>query len=438
MGLLIAGSVSVGCYTGSSDHDDFVSRASPSLIAEVRRLAGERGIVALPSAPEVRPALVELGRALAFDKELSGNRDISCMTCHQPELGTGDGRSLSIGQGAHGLGMQRVHPDGKFIARNAPPLFNLHAMDRLFWDGRVEELANGSVRTPAGGQLSAAMQRVFEFGAVSALGMFPVMSREEMRANTGNELAAVSDDDFVGLWSAIMDRLGDIPEYVTMFEAAYPGTDFDEMTFAHASNAIGGFIVTEFESNDSAWDRFLDGDSSALKTKELRGAKNFLSARCSICHNGSAFTDQSFHNVALAQLGPGTANGDDEGRFAHSGVASERFAFRTTPLRNVEVTGPYGHAGQFDDLFDFLDHYSESEVKLHEYDAGQLEPALQGTVLHNFEDIMRTRDPLLDGVVFRKKIFMDLESFMLALTDEAVFDLDSVRPSSVPSGLSID
>ena len=51
------------------------------------------------------PALVELGRALAFDKELSGNRDIACMTCHLPGLGTGDARSLSIGQGGTGLGL---------------------------------------------------------------------------------------------------------------------------------------------------------------------------------------------------------------------------------------------------------------------------------------------------------------------------------------------
>jgi cytochrome c peroxidase len=59
------------------------------------------------------------------------------MTCHLPTFGTGDGRSLSIGQGAAGLGPDRVHPTGDFIPRNAPPLFNLSAVEPFFWDGRV-------------------------------------------------------------------------------------------------------------------------------------------------------------------------------------------------------------------------------------------------------------------------------------------------------------
>ena len=42
---------------------------------------------------------------------------------------------------------------------------------------------------------------------------------------------------------------------------------------------------------------------------QLRGAKNFMSARCSICHNGPAFTDNKFHNVAVAQFGPGKGDG---------------------------------------------------------------------------------------------------------------------------------
>src|SRR5687768_14789326 len=73
-----------------------------ALAAEVRQLTAGRGIGPLERPPMVRPALVALGQALAFDKELSGNRDISCMTCHLPEQATGDGRSLAIGQGATG------------------------------------------------------------------------------------------------------------------------------------------------------------------------------------------------------------------------------------------------------------------------------------------------------------------------------------------------
>ena len=64
-----------------------------TLAAEVRSLAAGRGIVPLVRPAAVRPELVQLGQALAFDKILSGNRDISCMTCHLPTFGTGDGLS---------------------------------------------------------------------------------------------------------------------------------------------------------------------------------------------------------------------------------------------------------------------------------------------------------------------------------------------------------
>src|ERR687897_3023791 len=63
-----------------------------ALAAEVRQLTAGRRIGPLEPAPFVRPALAHLGQALAFDKILSGNRDISCMTCHLPSLGTGDFR----------------------------------------------------------------------------------------------------------------------------------------------------------------------------------------------------------------------------------------------------------------------------------------------------------------------------------------------------------
>src|SRR4030095_11151351 len=113
---------------------------------------------------------------------------------HMPGLGTGDGRSLSIGQGATGLGLDRVHPQSAFIPRNAPPLFNLHALKSNFWDGRVNTDQQGNFHTPAGDQLTTAMTRVFEFGPLSALPLFPVLSREEMRAFGGNELAAIPDN----------------------------------------------------------------------------------------------------------------------------------------------------------------------------------------------------------------------------------------------------
>jgi cytochrome c peroxidase len=416
--------------------------AVATLASEVRVLAAGRGIGPLTRPAPVRPELTRLGQALAFDKILSGNRDIACMTCHLPAFGTGDARSLSIGQGATGLGPSRVHPTGEFIPRNAPPMFNLFAMKPLFWDGRVVVDDRGRPVTPAGQRVNPHMSDAFEFGSLSALPLFPVVSREEMRASTGNELAAVSDKQTQQVWNDLMVRLGRIQEYRRLFEAAYPGTRYAEMNFGHASNAIAGFLIDRLAFNDSPWDRFLAGDDAAMSDVELRGAKNFLSAKCSICHNGPALTDNQFHNVAVAQFGPGKGDGpsghDDFGRERETGLAQDRYAFRTPPLRNVELTAPYGHDGAFFDLRDFVGHYSESHLKLNAFDGSGLEPVLQGTLLHNFDDILATRDTLLNGVFFAEQTIDEVTEFMKALTDPAARDLSAIAPARVPSGLPVD
>ena len=416
-----------------------------SLAAEVRQLTAGRGITRLGAPPRVRPALVRLGRALAFDKILSGNHDISCMTCHLPTLATGDARSLSIGQGATGLGVNRVHPQGIFIPRNSPALFNAFALRPLFWDGRVFQDDLGGFHTEAGSALTPGMVQVFEFGTLSAQPLFPVLSRAEMRANTGNELAAIGDDHQDQIWQALMTRLGRIREYRRLFEKAYPGQRFEGMTFAHASNAIAGFIVAKLAFNDSPWDRFLAGDDRALNPAQLQGAKNFMVARCSICHNGPALTDNKFHNVAVAQIGPGKGDGtlgqDDFGRMRVTGDPKDQYAFRTPPLRNVELTGPYGHDGAFVDLRAFVDHYSVSDAKLLGFSVAQLpklKPLLQGTLQSNLAAILATRDTLLKGVVFTDQQVDDVTEFMKALTDPAARNLQHVIPRHVPSGLPVD
>jgi cytochrome c peroxidase len=96
--------------------------------------------------------------------------------------------------------------------------------------------ASSATDSGATSQVTPAMAKAFEFGSVSALAMFPVTSRIEMRGSgSNNELAAIPDTDLPGIWSALMRRLGAIPEYRGLFEAAYPGTRFEETTFAHAS-----------------------------------------------------------------------------------------------------------------------------------------------------------------------------------------------------------
>jgi cytochrome c peroxidase len=352
-----------------------------------------------------------------------------------------DGRSVAIGQGATGLGTARVHPQGLFVHRNGPPLFNLHALSTLTWDGRVFLNSSGVVRTPNG--LLASQRATLECGTASALPMFPVLSRSEMRGNTGNELAAIPDDKHQKTWRFLMKRLGAIPEYRTMFQTAYPGQVFDSMSFAHAGNAMGCWIVNVFGATNTPWDRMLAGNDDAMTETQLLGARAFLTtARCSACHNGPLFTDSKFHNVAVAQVGPGFGNGpdghDDFGRERQTGNTKHRYQFRTPPLRNVELTGPYGHDGAIVNLRAWVDHYSQSDVKLRAYDPNQLEPLLRTTLQPTASAILLTRDTQLRNLVIPPETVDQITEFLKALTDPSSRDLSRVVPIRVPSGLSVD
>lgn len=239
-----------------------------------------------------------------------------------------------------------------------------------------------------------------------------------------------------------MARLGAIPEYRQLFEAAYPGTPFASMTFAHASNAMAGFFVDQLTFSNTPWDRFLAGDDAALTPQQFGGANVFMGAtgKCAGCHNGALFTDAKTRNVALAQFGPGEGNGprgnDDFGRINVTGVATDKYAFKTPALRNVELTGPYGHAGQFATLRGFVDHYSESDVKLANYDVSQIDPLLRGTLLPTTTDILATRAGGLNGLVLTPQQIDDITAYLLALTDPRARSLAGLTPVHVPSGLT--
>ena len=117
-----------------------------------------------------------------------------------------------------------------------------------------------------------------------------------------------------------------------------------------------------------------------------------------------------------------------------TGNAAEQYAFRTTPLRNVELTGPWGHAGQFTTLRAFVDHYSESDVKLRNFDVMQLEALLRGTVQPTTEAILATRDPLLAGVVFPASAADAVTAFLTALTDPRAREIQASPPGACRAG----
>ncbi len=468
---------------------------NPGLVDEVRDLIDERGITPLAVPAPIRPELVELGRSLFHDKILSGGRDVSCGTCHNAALGTTDRRPLNSGIKGHGVGLDRV--DGQVGGRHTQALFNLHTLENLTIDGKVAEV-DGNVIGLGLPVILPQYQVPFEDfpgvvapRVVAGQAMLPEVTFGEMLGVPGtdpdNELFACLAPDtplpvaFACIFDGYMARLGAVPEYVDLFETAYPGVSFSEMNFGHAGNAIAAYELTVFASNESPWDQFVAGDDCALGNKELRGAALFLDeeqGNCASCHSGNGFSDSEFHQTLAPTLGCGNdlprRNGD--GGFDDFGAArntyagpwlfggfgdeifpvAERYRWRTPPLRNVEFTAPYGRLGQYATLENFIEHYIDPVGALLDYDITQLpdtdfvdytafqcvHDSLHDSLLDNTDALLAAgQDPLMATVDINKKQQVKrLAAFLRALSDESAApeNLLSSIPTSVPSGLPVD
>ncbi|PUB14901.1 cytochrome-c peroxidase [Yoonia sediminilitoris] len=340
-----------------------------------------------PVYPEPDMARVELGQLLFYDPILSGNKSVSCATCHHPDFGTSDGVSLAIGDGGLGLGPdRRIDPDNApeaRIPRNAPGLWNLGATEftRFFHDGRLEldpSEPNG-IRTPLGADMTTGFD-----SPLAAQAMFPVLSGDEMAGHySENDISRAVRQGLLaqpgGAWEKIAGRVASIPEYEQRFAAALPG---DDITFAAIANVIADFIAFEWRADNALFDRAMAGTAS-LPQQAAQGMDLFYGrAGCADCHAGWLQTDHGFHAIALPQFGPGKAarfesHARDEGRLRVTGDPADAFAFRTPSLRNVTLTAPYGHNGAYPTLEGIVRHHLDPVAALRAYDVQQaILPAL--------------------------------------------------------------
>lgn len=195
-------------------------------------------------------AQIALGRQLFFDPRLSGNRTISCATCHDPAQGFADG--MAKGLGAH----------GERLPRNTPGLTNVGFNTIFFWDGRADSLEE------------------------QALG--PITNPHEMDLPR----------------TQIVPRLQQVKGYRDGFAAAFK----DGLTIDSVAQALAAFERTLI-SRDSPFDRYAAGDREALSPEARRGMVLFAGeANCVVCHHGPNFTNDSFHNIGLeVQSDPGRA-----------------------------------------------------------------------------------------------------------------------------------
>ena len=237
------------------------------------------------------PAKAALGFALFHDPRLSVDNTVSCASCHELENAGVDNHQYS-----HGV-------DDQLGGVNAPTVYNAVYNFVQFWDGRAQTLAAQAAGPP----------------------LNPV------------EMASESFDQIIAKLQADKD-------FARAFVKVYP----DGITEANITDAIEQFERTLI-TPDSAFDKWLRGDDSAITAQELEGYELFKKYDCATCHAGPNLGGLSYELMGLrrhyfAERGLELTH-EDNGRFKETGLERDRHRFKVPGLRNVEHTWPYYHDG---------------------------------------------------------------------------------------------
>ncbi len=327
-----------------------------------------------PVVPEDNPmsaTKVELGRWLFHDTRLSGNQTMSCATCHLQALAFTDGRALAVGSTGE------IHP------RSSMSLVNVAFASRLTWANPL-------------------LAKLEDQALVPLLGDDPV----EM--------------GLAGHEARVEELLRNEPRYSRWLEDAFPN-DEDPHSLLNGVRAIAAF-VRSINSFDTAYDRYLRGDSQAMSEAAIRGMDLFFSERleCFHCHGGFNFTDSTthanarvekvgFHNTGLYNLdGNGAYPASNTGLYDMTGEPRDMGRFRAPSLRNVAMTAPYMHDGSIATLEGVLAHYARG---------GRL---IESGPLAGDGRLSPFKSEFVSGFELSEPERADLVAFLEALTDHSV------------------
>ena len=305
------------------------------------------------------PREIDLGRYLFFDPALSANGRVACASCHDPGRGFSDPRGRSRGV------------DGREVRRNAPSLWNVAFLQRFFWDGRAHSLEE-QVQGPL-------------YGAA--------------------EMATTP--------ARLVSTLNGVAAYRELFAQVYPDAAAG-IRSEHVYRALAAF-ESSLVSLNSRYDLYAHGVSDALSPHELEGLNIFRSfvARCAECHTPPLFTNQQIAVIGMPEPDGRTL---DPGAGAISNEPMLRGGFKVPSLRNVALTAPYGHAGQFATLRETVAFYTGGR--------GHAVPLGEQLRIHWHIWEPKLSDYELDRLV----------DFLGALTDES---FRPATPPVVPSGLPV-
>lgn len=346
----VTGSGGGGGGAPVDDPDPVFTAAQQAALATLRYDDGPP-----PADPSNRvaddPAARVLGQSLFFDKRFSGrllegDNDgsvatlgmrgdagrVSCAGCHIPAANFVDIRSPHT----------QVSLGAQWTLRRSPTLLDVAFMPLFNWDGRRDALWN---------QHLGVMESNREFNSSR------LFVAEQIFANYRAPYEAIFGtlpplDDPTRFPALTADTTGCIEVSTTMGSRFVcrgvpgDGADYDGMAPAdqtlvttvavNASKAIAAYVRL-LRCGGARFDRWLDGDTTALSRSEQRGAALFVgSAGCASCHSGPRLTDGQFHDVGLAPAVVAVAIQDTNDHGAATGVAAA-------------LTDPLSTAGAFSD-----------------------------------------------------------------------------------------
>jgi cytochrome c peroxidase len=251
-----------------------------------------------PNAP-YSLQMATLGKKLFFDPRLSGAKNMSCATCHNPSFGYGAPVDRAVGAA------------NVKLPRHAPTLLNAAWIAPLFWDGRAATLED-----QAAGPITASMEMNMSF-------------------------------------EQLVPEIKAIAEYNQWFDRMFPGTG---VTSANILTAIATYERT-IVADWSPFDRWIEGDESAMTVSAKRGFALFAGkAQCAACHTGWNLTDNKFHDIGLAADDIGRGKYEPENPKA-------QYAFKTPGLRNLTQRAPFGHDGSQENLELIVKHYEGGGIQ---------------------------------------------------------------------------
>lgn len=268
----------------------------------------------------------------------------------------------------------------------------------------------------------------------------PDASNDEIRAHLANRLAGAPG------YENELDK----NQWLTWFRAGFSdpeGTAQALITEKNIARALG-----EFERSmvfvDTPWKAYLAGNDDAISLKAKMGALLFMrpvrkgGAGCMACHKGDFFTDESFHVLAVPQVGIGKDHDsgidgtNDRGRWYQTRQVDDRFAFRTPTLLNVTETGPWGHSGAYTTLQGIIRHHLNPRKAVYNYDVSQLDPRVQTEdMLENTEQALQQlsrlqregKSKLVATYLSDSQIDL-LIAFLASLTDPCVKRSECLSP----------